>query len=220
MTLTDPTSRKAAFARAAVSLGEAARAEPDRPELLADWGNAALGAGDVATATLAYRRALAVDAGNPRARKNLGWLRGRQGDSFRPESHASAADTLLFFHTWPRARRLLVGAAAFAAGILLLVPWSGRRRRGLAAAAVLPFAIWLAMLASVLLEDRHEGDAVVMDAVVMRAADSAGAPAALTQPLPRGAEVSILEERDDWTRIRIASGTVGWVPSGAVERVF
>jgi hypothetical protein len=219
MTITDPTARKAAFARAAVSLGEAARAHPDRPELLADWGNAALGAGDVATATLAYRRALAIDGGNPRARRNLGWLRGRQSDLFRPATATGATEALLFFHAWPRARRLLVGAAAFAAAILLLVPWSGRRRRGLAALAVLPFAIWLAMLASVVLEDRHDHDAVVMDAVVLRAADSPGAPASLTQPLPRGAEISILERRADWTRIRVASGTEGWIPSGAVETV-
>jgi len=219
MTLTDPTARKAAFARAAVALGEAARASPDRPELLADWGNAALGAGDVATATLAYRRALATDGGNARARRNLAWLRGRQGDLFRPQTSTGATEALLFFHAWPRARRLLVGAAAFAAAILLFVPWSGRRRRGLAAAAVLPLAIWLAMIASVALEERHERDAVVMDAVVLRAADSAGAPAALTQPLPRGAEVAILERRADWARIRVASGTEGWIPSGAVETV-
>jgi hypothetical protein len=219
MTVTDPTGRKAAFARAAVALGEATRAHPDRPELLADWGNAALGAGDVATATLAYRRALAIDGGNARARRNLAWLRGRQGELFRPATTEGATEALLFFHAWPRARRLLVGAAAFAAAVLLIVPWSGRRRRGLTAAAVLPLAVWIAMLASVLLEDRHEDDAVVMDAVVMRAADSAGAPAALTQPVPRGAEVSILEQRGDWARIRIASGTEGWIPSGAALAV-
>jgi lipoprotein-anchoring transpeptidase ErfK/SrfK len=219
MTVTDPTGRKAAFARAAVALGEATRAHPDRPELLADWGNAALGAGDVATATLAYRRALAIDGGNARARRNLAWLRGRQGELFRPATTEGATEALLFFHAWPRARRLLVGAAAFAAAVLLIVPWSGRRRRGLTAAAVLPLAVWIAMLASVLLEDRHEDDAVVMDAVVMRAADSAGAPAALTQPVPRGAEVSILEQRGDWARIRIASDTEGWIPSGAALAV-
>ncbi len=223
MSISDPTARKAAFARAAVALGEAARAYPDRPELLADWGNAALGAGDVATATLAYRRALAIDGGNARARRNLGWLRQRQGDLFRPQAAAGATEALLFFHAWPRGRRLIVGAVAFAAAVLLLVPWSGRRGRGrgrgLAAAAVLPFAIWIAMLASVVLEDRHERDAIVMDAVVMRAADSAGAPASLTQPLPRGAEVAVLERRDDWARVRIASGTEGWIPSGAVAMV-
>lgn len=218
MASTDASARKAAFARAATALGEAARALPDRPELLTDWGNAALGAGDVATATLAYRRALAIDGANPRASRNLAWLRSRQSDALRP-ADASATDALFFFHRWPVPRRMLVGAVAFAACILLLVPWGGRRRRALAGAAVLPAAVWLAMLASVVVEDRRTSDAVVMDAVVLRAADSAGAPAAFSQPLPRGTEVTLLEHRDGWTRIQLANGTAGWVPQGAVERV-
>jgi len=212
------TARKAAFARAETAFGEAVRALPERPELLTDWGNAALGAGDIATATLAYRRALALDGGNARARHNLAWLRAQKPDMFRPPG-GSATDTLLFFHAWPRGRKLLVGSAAFAAAILLLVPWSGRRRRGLAGLAVLPFAIWLGMIASVAFEDRHAADAVVMENVVLRAADSAGAPAALAQPLPRGVEVTVLERRDAWSKIRLAGGTAGWVPVGAVERV-
>jgi hypothetical protein len=212
------TARKAAFARAATAFGEAARALPDRPELLTDWGNAALGAGDVATATLAYRRALALDGGNARARHNLAWLRSRQSTTFRP-AVGGATDTLLFFHAWPRARKLLVGSCAFAIAILLVVPWSGRRRRGLAGLALLPLAVWIAMLASVVLEDRHLDDAVVMDDVVLRAADSAGAPAALSQPLPRGVEVTVVERRDAWTRVRLAGGVAGWVPAGAVERI-
>ena len=217
---TDATARKAAFARAEVALGEAVRATPDRPELLADWGNAALGAGDVATAVLAYRRALALDATNPRAQENLAWIRNRQADAFRPATTGGAAATLLFFHTWPRARKMIVGAAAFAIAVLLLVPWTGRRRRALTGLAVLPFAVWIAMVASVVLEDRHEDDAVVMDDVVLRAADSAGAPAALSQPLPRGTEVTVLERRDAWTRVRVANGTAGWVQGGAVERIL
>jgi len=212
------TARKAAFMRAEAGFGEAVRAMPDRPELLTDWGNAALGAGDVATATLAYRRALALDGGNPRARHNLAWLRGHTADTFRPPS-GGATDTLLFFHAWPRARKLLVGSAAFAIAILLLVPWSGRRRRGFAGLALLPLAVWVAMIASVVFEDHHPDDAVVMDDVVLRAADSAGAPAALSQPLPRGAEVTVLERRDAWTKVRLTGGTAGWVPAGAVERI-
>jgi hypothetical protein len=212
------TARKAAFARAATAFGEAVRATPDRPELLADWGNAALGAGDIATATLAYRRALAIDGGNPRARHNLAWLRGRQPEAFRPAA-GGATDTLLFFHPWPRARKLIVGSFAFAIAMLLLVPWSGRRRRGFAGLALLPLAVWLAMLASVVFEDRHPDDAVVMDDVVLRAADSAGAPAALSQPLPRGIEVTVIERRDAWTKVRLAGGMAGWVPAGAVERI-
>jgi hypothetical protein len=218
MSVTDASARKAAFARAQVSLGEAAREMPGRPELLTDWGNAALGAGDVGTATLAYRRALAIDGATSRARRNLAWLHSRQSDALRP-SDGTATDALLFFHAWPRSRRILVGAFAFAITILLLIPWRGRRRRGLAATAVLPAIVWLAMLASVLLQSRGEGDAVVMDAVVVRAADSAGAPAAFSQPLARGTEVTIVEQRDGWTRIKLANGTAGWVQGGAVERV-
>ncbi|MGE0398500.1 MAG: hypothetical protein AB7T06_17470 [Kofleriaceae bacterium] len=215
----DASARKAAFARAASSLAEAARTMPDRPELLTDWGNAALGAGDVATATLAYRRALAIDGSNARARANLAWLRNRQGDSYRPAS-TGATDTLLFFHEWPAPRKLIVGAVAFAIAILLLVPWTGTRRRGMAGLSVLPFVVWIAMTASVLLADDHADDAVIMDDVILRAADSAGAPATLPSPLPRGVEVSVRERRDSWTRVELANGTIGWVPSGAVERVL
>ncbi|MDX2088582.1 MAG: hypothetical protein SFX73_12075 [Kofleriaceae bacterium] len=220
MALTNnPTARKAAFARAAIALGEAARAEPARPELLTDWGNAALGAGDLGTATLAYRRALAIDATTARARHNLTWLRSRQPEAFRPSTKSGATETLLFFHAWPRARKLLVGAGAFAVAVLLFVPWGGKRRRGLGGLAVIPFAIWVAMSASALFQDNHANDAVVMDDVLMRAADSPGAPPAYPQTLTRGVEVTLLEKRDAWTRIKIASGTSGWVPSGAVEKL-
>lgn len=218
MTQTDASARKAAFARAAALLGEAARTHADRPELLADWGNAALAAGDVAHATLAYRRALALDGENARARHNLAWLRSRQPELFRP-ADASSGDSLFFFHGWPRATRLLVGAAAFAIAILLLVPWRGSRRRALTGLALLPAAIWIAMTVSLLVEERRPADAVVVDDAVLRAADAMGAPAALSQPLPKGAEVTITERRDAWTKVRLASGTAGWVPAGAVEPV-
>jgi hypothetical protein len=217
--VTDASARKAAFTRAAIALGEAAQVTPDRPELLADWGNAALGAGDIGSATLAYRRALAIDPGNSRAKQNLGWLRNRESPTLRPAS-GGAADTLFFFRDWSRGGRLVVGGLAFACAVLLLVPWSGRRRRGLAMLAILPAIVWLAMVLSVLLEDRHAHDAVVMDAVVLRAADSAGAPAVLGQPLPRGTEVTIVESRDTWAKLRIANGTLGWVPAGAIEAII
>jgi hypothetical protein len=217
----DASGRKAAFARAATALGEAARANPDRPELLADWGNAALAAGDAGVATLAYRRALALDPSNARARHNLAWLRGRLPSHLQSTTSAGATDTLLFFHRWPRARRLVIGAAAFAIAVLLIVPWRRpRRRAGLVALSLLMVGVWVAMLASLLLENRREDDAVVMDAVVMRAADSAGAPPAFTEPLPRGLEITILERRDSWTRVALTTGATGWVPDGAVERVI
>ena len=219
MTVTDATKRKVEFQRAETLFAGAVQAAHDEPELLADWGNAALGAGDVGTATLAYRRALAIDPSNSRAQRNLAWLRSRAPDSLRPTATAGAADALLFFRDWPRSSQLLVGGLAFAIVVLLVVPWRGKRRRGMAMLAILPAIVWAAMVVSAITEDRHLDDGVVTDSVVMRAADSAGAPAALVQPLPRGTEVTVLEHRAPWTKVRVASGTAGWVPDGALQSV-
>ena len=219
MTVTDATKRKLEFQRAETLFTSAVQASPDKPELLADWGNAALNAGDVGTATLAYRRALAIDPSNARAQRNLAWLRGRAPDSLRPTATAGAADALLFFRDWPRSRQLLVGGLAFAIVVLLVVPWRGKRRRGMAMLAILPAVVWAAMVVSAITLDRNLDDGVITDSVVMRAADSAGAPAALVGPLPRGTEVTVLEHRSPWTKVRIASGTAGWVPDGALSSV-
>lgn len=214
----EATGRQQAFARAATQLAIASQGSKSA-EILTDWGNAALGAGDIATATLAYRRALAFDANNPRAKQNLTWLRSRQPAAMRIGG-AGAADTLLFFHGWPRMRKLLLGAGAFAIAILLITPWRRGRRRGLWAVAIIPGLVWAAMMLSVLLARVPTDDAVLLDSVVLRAADNPGAPAALAEPLPRGIEVAIDSVRDGWVRIRTANGTQGWVPAGTVERVL
>jgi hypothetical protein len=215
MNRTEPAARRAAFARAADALAQAAAAHPRASELLTDWGNAALGAGDVATATLAYRRALAAEPGNRRAQRNLSWLRSKQDPSLRVAG-ADAADTLFFFHRWPRAWRWLLGAGAFALVLLLVAPWGGAGRRGLRALAIGPLLVWVGMVGSLLLERRGDAGAVVVDSIVVRAADSIGAPAALTQPLPPGTEVDLVEARAGWRRIRLGNGTTGWVPDGAL----
>jgi hypothetical protein len=214
----DAAARRAAFGRAAAALAEVAAAHPDSPGVLTDWGNAALGAGDVGTATLAYRRALASHSGDARARRNLTWLRARQPDTLRPAADG-AAQALFFFHEWTVGRRLVVGAAAFALALLLAAPWSPRRRRLLLGLAALPAAIWLAMTISVLAAEDRGDDAVVLESAVLRAADSPGAPPALSSPLPAGVELVVLERRAGWSRVALASGTTGWLPDGALALV-
>ena len=114
---------------------------------------------------------------------------------------------------------MIVGAFAFAIAILLVVPWRRGRRGWRIGLATVPLVVWIAMLTSIALEDRHADDAVVMDGVALRAADSAGAPTALPQPLPRGAEVTVVERRDAWTKVRLPGGAAGWVPSGTVQMI-
>ena len=41
----------------------------------------------------------------------------------------------------------------------------------------------------------------------------------MSRPLPAGAEVTVDEAREGWSRVRLADGTTGWVQAGALERV-
>ncbi len=220
MAAAEPGARQAAFARAASAFAAAVRDRPDSVELLADWGNAALGAGDFGVATLAFRRALAIDGDHERAGKNLGWLRQRLPENLRPHG-GGAASRLLFFRTaWTRTTKLLVGAAAFGLAMLLLLAWGRRGRhpaqRPLAAILLIVCAM---MNASLVLDGDAGSDGVVMQAQPLRSADSIGAPATMAAPLAAGAEVAIVERRPGWTRVRTAGGQSGWLPEGAVAAV-
>jgi hypothetical protein len=216
----DREARTRAFARAEGLFRAIVDDCPDCPALLTDWGNAALGAQDLGRATLAYRRALALDPGYDRAERNLAWVRERAPTWLPRPGRESAADSLFFWHyALSLPARHVIAAVAFAAAVLLLAPWAWRPRlrRSLAAA---PAVIWLAMVLSILYApDPGAGAVVIADATPLRTADSAGAPPALPNPLPAGAEVVIRENRGSWTGVALADGTTGWLPSSAIERV-
>lgn len=217
----DRAVRLARFARAATLFGEAAQDHPRAPALLTDWGNAALGAADLGTASLAYRRALAVDPDHDRARRNLAFLEGQLPAWLPRATEAGALDSLFFWHrTLSLAERLLVATLAFALGTLLLLPGpaaGGRLRRLL---AIVPAVAWAALAASAALELARPIEAVLRrDAVVLRSADGLGAPPAFSHPLPAGATVAVEERRPGWTRITLADGTRGWLPEGSLTDV-
>ena len=130
-------------------------------------------------------------------------------------------DSLFFWHhRLAISQRLVIGALAFAVGVLLLAPWPFRRRRLLRRCAIPFLLIWIAMAGSAWLEPDPSRDAVVMtDGTFLRSADSLGAPPSLSKPLPAGTEVRIVENREGWTRIDLADGTRGWVGSSTVESV-
>ncbi|HTE56685.1 MAG TPA: BatD family protein [Kofleriaceae bacterium] len=218
----DRAARTRAFGHAQALYRAIALGSPDRPELLTDWGNAALGASDLGSAVLAYRRALRLDPGLERARVNLAWVRAQLPGWAAASDEGGAVDTLLFWHrrmTTPQ--KHLLAAAAYALLVLLLFPFGrarrARLRRGLAA---VPALVALAMWGSLVAEPDLSGDAVVVsDGVVLRAADHPGAPAVLAEPVPAGAETTVIEERDAWDRVTLASGASGWLPAGALARV-
>lgn len=217
----DRVSRTRLFSEAEQQLRRLAAQEDISPELLADWGNAALGAQDLGYAVLAYRRALQLDPTHERSLKNLGWIRDRAPTWLpRPEA-SSALDSLFFWHNQMSVtQRLLIGAVAFGLGMLLLAPWPFRYAPVLRRVAIPVLLLWVAATGSALLADDGSKAAVVVgDSTLLRSADSLGAPATLANPLPAGTELNVLEARDAWVKVALFDGTQGWVASGALERV-
>ncbi|ACY13164.1 BatD family protein [Haliangium ochraceum] len=212
-------ARARGFAQAERLFGALVEQYPDRPELLADWGNAALGAQDLGRAALAYRRALAHDPGNQRAARNLDWVRARV--AVGSAAADASSDVIFWRYLLSPAERHVLGALAFALGLLLLAPWAGWRLRWRALLAALPLLLWLAMLLSLATDPDPADDAVVLgDGVTLRTADSAGAPQALASTLPAGAEVRVDEIRGEWTRVVLGDDLAGWLPSSALAPVM
>ncbi len=217
----DPVRRARLFAEAERALREAAAVRPT-PELVADWGNAALGAGDPGRATLAFRRALALQPNHDRAAKNLAWLRDRAPPWLPRPASGGALDSLLFWRDmFSVSQRYWIAAGAFALAVLMLTPWPTRRMRLLRRMSAVPIAVWAVAVGSALLSERASPEGVVvLDGAPLRSADSAGARLAFAHPLPAGTEVTIQEVRDGWLRIALADGTPGWVRANSVERIL
>ena len=218
---TDRGHRVRLFGAAERAFRPIARDHPDAPGIQADWGNAALGAEDAGRAVLAFRRALGAAPDDARARTNLDWLRARM-PAWLPRPGAVAAwDSLVFWRGLLNPGQLqLVGAGAFAVFLLALARRLLGRPRPFAALAAPALVVWAVAVATAWTSRPDPGDAVVLaDGASVRSADAAGAPLALPRPLPAGTEVSIVEIRDAWARVRLADGASGWLAASAVERV-
>ena len=213
----DRTDRLRRFARAESAYRELVAERSDEDDLLADWGNAALGAETLGVAILAFRRALDENPANARARTNLAWVRDRL-PVWLPRPQAATMDALLFWRLWlADGLQLLLGAIAFAAAVLSLVPRVLGRGGSTVGTGVL-IALWLMFVVPVLMDTADDG-VVLTDGVTLRAADSVGAPASFANPLPAGTEVAILEQRGAWARVSLSDGSVGWLTDGAIEKV-
>ncbi|MBK9071271.1 MAG: BatD family protein [Myxococcales bacterium] len=211
------TARQAAFARAEAQLAAAAARSPSAPAYT-DWGNAALGAGQIGRAVLAYRRALHLDRSYARALRNLQWVRRHVGGE--AQSATTATQTLFFFHSWSREARLLASGLWFAMLVLVLTPGVGRRLRAARplAAAVAAVA-WVALAGSLLLERGGGDEVVIVVPTSLHAADGENSPLVLPAPLAAGSEAKVLEDRGTWQKIELSQGAVGWVGAASAERI-
>ena len=193
----------------------------ENADLYVNLGNAAMGGERLGPAILAFRRSLVLDPDHPRARQNLRHARSLLPD-WVPLPEAGMFDT---FFAWTGRRSTsevrLMAAVCFAVAALLVAAGIRWRKPTLRNLAILPCIAWLALVALTFTMGRStRNDAVVVvPEVAARAADSTHAPSRFSQPVPGGTEVTIIENRDDWTHIRLADGRDGWVPSSSIEAV-
>lgn len=192
-------------------------------DLYVNLGNAALGAERLGPAILAYRRALLLDPNHHRAEQNLEHARTLLPDWVpRPKQ----GGLLTTFFAWAYRLSLnelqTLAALAFLVVTVLVacaVRWRQPILRNL---AIIPGIVWLVLLGVLLYRSFGRLDdaaVVIVPEIIARSADSTGAPARLPQPLPSGTEVRVIEQRDDWSRIRLFDGRDAWIPRSAVELV-
>ena len=106
----------------------------------------------------------------------------------------------------------LVAAVVFAAGY-------ARRQPLLRNLALLPLLVWLVLNLSLLMSRDEDVDrnVVVLTETTVYTADSENSAPRLAKPLPSGAELSLLEQRDRWSEIRLPDGRTGWVLTATLD---
>ena len=215
------------------------------PDLERNIGNASLLAGDAPRAIAAFRRALSLDPGDPTASAGLAAARRAAGtEAFAPGAAGtpSASDTV---GGWRGVWRSVVRVAGgMLDGLLAIVPppwwlwtaatlhvggWTlafmrlggpGRVRRWMPIAALAAAGVAAAPLMMDDLRRWRSPEAVVIGTgVVARQGPAEMYDPSFKETLTPGLEVTIGEERGEWSMIRLHDGRSAWVRSMSLERL-
>jgi len=222
---TDRDQRIEKFRQAEMLFSRLVEGDPParNADLFTNLGNAALLAERPGHAILAYRRALELDPATRRARQNLEHARQQLPHWLPRPEEGGMLDTFLGGALIYSRRQRASAAAGLFLLAAFLVALSIRSDHTLPRnLALIPLTVWLLVIGT-LLVDRTSApaDAAVITVadVVARAADSIQAPARFSEPLPAGAEVRIIEDRDPWSHIQLADGRDAWVLRSSFERI-
>ncbi len=218
----DRDERLARFGRAERAFASLIEDGVETAPLWTNLGNAALQAGHVGRAVLAYHRALRLDPDAHGARQNLAHVRGQLPSwvprPIDPDGSGSGLDP----RRVPEATRRSAAGIAFALAALSTLLFVRRGESAWRALAGLLMGVWLLLMVTLLIQDDSSTSqlaVVTAEEVEARSADSSLAALALPDPLPAGSEVRRLELRGEWARIRLANGRDVWVRASSVTPV-
>ena len=203
------------FSQAAVGYETMLEAGNISPALLYNFGNANFKSGRIGRAIAAYRQAERLTPRDPDVRANLQFARNQvQGPTNRPARWRQWLQTLTVNEWTGLAAAGFWGCFALL-GLGQLQPAWRRRLRFYALLVVGGTLPVLACLALAIKADSSRRDAVVIQReAVVRAGPLDEAQSAFV--VHDGAELTVLDRKDDWLRVSDGGRRAGWIKRDAV----
>jgi tetratricopeptide (TPR) repeat protein len=196
----------------------------DNSDLYRNQGNAALLAGGLAEAILAYRRGLRLDPNDRELRESLAYARDQV--VYSPTDHFGRPDIdplPPWLPRWTPGILLLFIFFFYSFACLGVTRWRMTLQKlplqlaiGALGAGVL-FGIGLFVQLKGIREDaKYHLVVIVQDGTYLRKGNHSSYPRSYGIPLNQGVEARLLYVRANWLQIQLAGYEVGWVPREAV----
>lgn len=216
---TEPADAKEAFAAAAQKYQTLVDDSADSGTLYFNLGNAYLQQGDVARALANYQRASALLPGDAQAEKNIAYAESLLGVA--PQAPRGVLETLRTWILGISPTTLVVGVCATWIALWAAMIGALFVKRRMWRRIAIPAGVCCTLLAATVVlqwtqvptEDR--GMVVSESAALLAGNDVAFVESG--QPVQVGTVFEIVEQRDDWLRVRFTDGEMGWIAADDAE---
>jgi len=207
------------FADAAATYGKILQSQSVSPELYFNYGNAEFKSGNFGRAIAAYRQAALLTPRDAEVRANLDFARNQvQGPTLRESRWSRSAEWLdtLTLSEWTE-----LAMTAFWLMFALLVARQIRPSLKTALGGLTRVVVAVAILSCIALGVDAAIHLTRQTAVVVApevAARSGPFDEAQKNFITRdGAELAVLDQRNDWLQVTDGSGRIGWLPRQQLE---
>ena len=217
---------KGAYDRAIVYYDSVSSLGVHSPELYFNLGNAYYKKNVIASSILNYEKALLLDADNEQLINNLTYAQNMTLDRFTslPESELKKATAELVFLTSVRGWSMVLIAVFWLAAVLFFLfkrSNSSMLKRLFFTGFVISLLLSILTVVIILQQQntlRNTNPAIVfVQSESFRSEPNMRSEVLLN--IHEGAKVFILEDVEDWIKIKLQNGSVGWIPRSSVQPI-